>query len=276
MSAKILTVRGDEEGKPLVDFLARRLDRSRTRARALLDARCVFVNDRRIWMARHPVRAGDRVEVRGGPGVSQPAALALLHRDPHLVVADKPPGLLSVGKDSLEERLRDRLALPELAAVHRLDRDTSGCLLLAVGPEVKESLVEAFRAQTVEKTYRAIVAGRVETDQRRIEASINGQSARTEIRVLRSTPRASYLGVRIATGRTHQIRKHLAGIRHPVLGDRQYFTAPQRDPLLRDIPRQMLHAFALAFDHPVTGQRLRIEAPLPEDFQHSLRRLGLR
>ena len=271
-----LTVGRDEAGVLLVDFLAGRLALSRTKARAHLDARCVFVENRRIWMARHRLRAGDRVEVRTEPGRGARGEVRILHRDEYLLVSDKPPGLLSVGKDSLEERLRRQLGLPQLEAVHRLDRDTSGCLLLAAGAGIKAALVDAFRDRAVEKTYRAIVAGEMAREQTRIARSLEGRSALTEVRVLDSNPRVSYLAVRLATGRTHQIRKHLAGIRHPVLGDRQYFTAPQRDAQLREVPRQMLHAFAIAFAHPVTGQPLRVEAPLPEDFQTTLRRLGLR
>lgn len=275
MAHETLSVRRDEAGTPLAEFLALRLDLSRTKARALLDTRGIFVNQRRVWMARHPLKAGDRVEVRTSRKQGGSERIPILHRDRHLVVADKPPALLTVGKGSLEERLRRQLDLPRLEAVHRLDRDTSGCLLLAVGPEIKQTLVEAFRGHTVEKSYRAIAAGPMEKQQGRIATSLEGRSALTEVRVLKSNRRASYVGLRIATGRTHQIRKHLAGIRHPVLGDRQYFTAPQRDALLREISRQMLHAFAIAIEHPATGERLRVEAPLPDDFRQTLRRLAL-
>jgi RluA family pseudouridine synthase len=270
-----LTVGRDEDAMPLVDFLAGHLALSRTRARARLDARWVFVNDRRTWMARHRLRAGDRVEVRPGPAPAAEGEVRVLHRDEQVLVCDKPPGLLSVGTDSLEERLRRQLGRPPLVAVHRLDRDTSGCLLLAADAGVKAALVDAFRRREVEKTYRAIVSGRLAREQTRIARSLEGRSALTEVRVLGAVPRASYLAVRLATGRTHQIRKHLAGIRHPVLGDRQYFTAPLRDAQLREVPRQMLHAFAIAFAHPVTGERLRVKAPLPADFQATLRRLNL-
>lgn len=275
MAYETLTVQREEAGMPLVDFLAGRLEVSGRKARARLDARYVFVNDRRIWMARHPVRAGDRVEVRAGPEPGKVETVHILHRDEHLLVADKPPGVLSVGSDSLEARLRRQLDVRTLEAVHRLDRDTSGCLLLAVDTRTRDTLVGAFTARAVDKTYRTIVAGRMVREQQRIERSLEGRTALTELRVIKANERASYLSVRIATGRTHQIRKHLAGIHHPVLGDRQYFTAPQRDPLLRDIPRQMLHAFAIALEHPATGKPLRVEAPLPEDVVAALHRLRL-
>jgi 23S rRNA pseudouridine1911/1915/1917 synthase len=163
--------------------------------------------------------------------------------------------------------------------VHRLDRDTSGAIVVAKSDRAMASLVRQFREGRVEKEYRAIVAGRPPRTSGRIETLI-GRSGRDRKKMSAQPPRGrravtryelleplaglSLLRVVIETGRTHQIRVHLAHAGCPVLGDRQY--GPRRAARREHTPaRQMLHAHRLAFDHPATGQRVRFEAPLPDD-----------
>jgi 23S rRNA pseudouridine1911/1915/1917 synthase len=278
MSTRPLIVSPAEAGMPLDIFLARRLKISRKQAKRLLDERLVFVNRRRVWMARHPLEPRDEVEIPAAAAAasSKEAPIPLLYRDADYVIANKPPGLPSNGANSVEEVLRRVLGQPTLEAVHRLDRDTSGCLWLALNPAARLAATSLFKDKQVTKTYHAIVEGRVSAGGVMITTPLDGQPATTHVKVLASTPRASHVKVLIETGRTHQIRKHLASIRHPVLGDKSYLTRAIADDRLRRAPRQMLHASGLAFRHPGTGRTVRLKAPLPGDFKGMLGALGLK
>ncbi len=274
----LLIVRQPERGTTLQDFLARRLGVSRNQAKRLLDDRGVFVNRRRVWMARHELRTGDEVEVPPPAAVESRAAArprplrVLLEEDDYLVV-DKPAGILSTGADSVEERLRS--IHPEILTVHRLDRDTTGCLLFARTPEMQAALEKEFEERRVEKTYLAIAIGLFPPHLTRVERPIGGLTALTEFKVLRRNPTASYIEAKPRTGRTHQIRAHLQYAGFPLAGDRAYLSRAVEDDWLRHAPRQMLHAWRLNWKHPVTGAIKRVQAPLPQDFRHALVALRL-
>ncbi len=269
-------VEGGEGGMALIEFLARKLGSSKNRAKDLLNARNVFVNRRRVWMARHELNAGDVVQITEAvPERKAPPRFDVLYEDDDYLVVNKRSGMLSNDFDSVESWLREQLGIPELAAAHRLDRDTSGCLLLAKNAKAFKAVVELFRAQEVKKVYHVVAAGRVEPREQEITIPINGEKAVTKIRTLDSNSRATHLQARIDTGRTHQIRKHLSAIRHPVIGDRFYGTRlPVTDESLK-IGRQMLHASTLEFVHPATRRRVYAKAPLPRDFRNCLKMYGL-
>jgi 23S rRNA pseudouridine1911/1915/1917 synthase len=274
-SARFVVTRADD-GAPLREALAVRLQISGRQAKALLDRRDVWVNRQRVWMAHHRLRAGDVVEVRAGAAVAAPVRpLCVLAADEYYRVVDKPAALLAVGPGSAEELARAQFAEPGLRAVHRLDRDTSGCLLLARTPAAFEAVVERFRTRAVRKVYHAVVAGRVERRATTVDAPVDGERARSHVTLLLPGDDASLVAVRIETGRTHQIRLHLASRRHPVLGDREHGLTRARDPRLRAVPRQMLHASDLAFDHPLARGEFRAHSPLPADFRRCLRIFGL-
>jgi 23S rRNA pseudouridine1911/1915/1917 synthase len=277
MSGRQIQVKPDQAGKTLQDFLAQGLKLSRNRAKALIDARKVFVNGHRVWMARHTLRRGDGVEVAVEAAVTAApaAAPAFLYQDDDYGVVNKPAGRLSNGPESVEADLRTATGIPTLRAVHRLDRDTSGCLLMAKHPEAFDRAVELFRGRQILKIYHAIVAGRLQAPERTIEAPVEGERAVTHLQVLDAGREASHLKVKIETGRTHQIRRHLMTIGHPVLGDPAYGTGHVLPDLFRKVPRQLLHAACLQFVSPVSGKKVRVEAPLPADFKTWLRRLGL-
>ncbi len=263
----------------LWDFLTNALGVSRRAAKRLLDDRVVFVNGRRVWMAKHALRLGDRVEVAGAagaPAAAPDAPVPVLWQDDAVVVADKPAGRLSnEGPDSVEARLREQLRRPGLVAVHRLDRDTSGCLLLADGPEIEAALIEQFRGREVGKVYRALVVGVFPAGETRMDDPVDGRPARSRARRLAAGDRASELDVRIETGRTHQIRKHLWARKFPVAGDKQYGGARELPPDFRHVPRQMLHAAELTFTQPLTGAPVKVSAPLPADYRLWRRKLGI-
>jgi 23S rRNA pseudouridine1911/1915/1917 synthase len=266
-----------EQGLELIAFLADKLSLSRRRAKDLLDRRNVYINDRRVWMARHVLKARDAVTVfveDENRETRPPAPPTILHEGAGYLVADKPPGLLSNGPDSAESLLRAITGNAGLRAVHRLDRDTSGCLLFAADDARFDRMVEQFRAGRIGKLYHALVAGRIEADTS-IEKPLEGLKAVTRLHVLDGNRLATHVTAKIETGRTHQIRKHLSMIRHPVLGDREYGNSGPVEAVYQGIPRQMLHASSLEYPDPETDRTVRVEAPLPWDFKSAMKRMGL-
>jgi len=275
MKTIVFAITPAEAGQALQNVLAARLALSHNRAKALLDARAVLVNRRPVWMARHAVSRGDVVEVSAvPPSATRARELPVLAEARDYLIANKPAGLTSNGPDSAESALQEARDEPALRAVHRLDVDTSGCLLFARSDAGFDAAMTRFRDRTVEKVYRAIAVGRLEDREREITYPLEGRPAVTRIRVLSATRDATHLDVAIETGRTHQIRRHLSMIGHPVIGDRQYTARRELSDREVTVPRQMLHAWSLAFPLP-TGGRLRAEAPLPGDYRVCLQRFRL-
>ena len=289
MTPNQFRVRSSESGNTLIDLLSRHLKVSRTKAKALIDKRCVFVNSQRIWMARHKLQTGDKINVMAGfssaiPGLHKTGMKMrppvdnsiILFQDSDILIANKPAGILANGPKSLESDLRTRLENPTLTAVHRLDKDTSGCLLFAKHAEAESSSISLFSKRSIRKIYHAIVNGIIKKPELTITKPVESQSAVTRIRVLDANQNASHLRITIETGRTHQIRKHLTAIRHPILGDQTYATSRYVQPLEQAVPRQMLHAFQLIFTHPMNGNPVRCTAPLPDDFRKCLKQYRLK
>jgi RluA family pseudouridine synthase len=271
------TVSSSENRTSLLDTLVARLNLSRKKAKALIDRKIVFVNNRRVWMARHRLATGDAVEIHQAVAAPVPSNKRprILHEDEDYLIVDKPAGWLSNGPDSLESHLRAILEQPELVAVHRLDRDTTGCLIFAKNRDAFDRIVPLFKGHAITKLYQAIAIGRIPATIDEIRAPIEGEEAVTRLRVLDANSTATHVKLLIATGRTHQIRRHLQHIHHPVMGDAGYATRAQEDPRFRNIPRQMLHAVRLSFKHPMTGAIIRATAPLPADFKACLGMLKL-
>ena len=265
----------------------------------------VRVNGEVLKAAGRPVRAGQRVQAVVRPELLRPRATAtdrpfrltsahVLFRDGALLAVDKPPGLpthatADASRPSLVGHVESFLAgagSPSYVAVHqRLDRDTSGVVLFAIDPRANEKLARAFSGRQVEKTYVALTARPATLARRRLRVSVpisapgsggssrvtvGGQSAKeaeTDVAVREVMADALLVEARPLTGRKHQVRAHLAHAGMPILGDRVYGDAGAR------APRLMLHARRLALSHPLTGQPLVIESPLPADFEAVLARL---
>jgi 23S rRNA pseudouridine1911/1915/1917 synthase len=264
-----------ETGKTvLLDFLADKLNLSRRKAKGLIDSRNVFVNRKRVWMAHHILKPGDKVEcVREERIVHREPGVEMLYEDDDYLVINKRSGTLSNGPDSAESMLR--ATYPGITAAHRLDRDTSGCLLLARNPNAMEKIVRLFSGHHVKKLYHVVVMGRFEPQERTVSLPIEGEPAVTLFRVFDSNNEASHLQAKIETGKTHQIRRHLVAAHFPVLGDKFYGTRiPAGDKALT-LGRQMLHASVIEFVSPVTNRRIRASAPLPRDFRRCLQMYNL-
>ena len=271
-----LTVTRSEAGQTLQNFLAERLKQSKRQAKDLIDARQVFVNRQCIWMARHILQGGDTVDTRTDDlRPAAPRQIRVLNETEHYLFADKPCGLLSIGPGGLEELLRAQRGEPALRCVHRLDRDTSGCLLVARSTEAFNRVVSVFKTRRVHKIYDVLVVGRLDRAATTIDTPLSGDPARTHVRRIAVTDDVSFARVRIETGRTHQIRLHLASIRHPVVGDRLHGLKTSRDPRFLRVPRQMLHASELELDDPMGHGQLHGHSPLPADFRRCLELFGL-
>lgn len=205
------------------------------------------------------------------------APIPILYQDEHLLVASKPPGVLSVGASEGERALPELLAAEglDVLPVHRLDRDVSGAILFAKDEATRAALEELFRARALRKVYWALAQGRVEPSDgawtRPIleeggfaRVSALGKPATTRYRTLRSLATSTELEVDLVTGRYNQIRLHAAHAGHPLVGERKY--ARGKDSPVRSRSRRVaLHAWRLELPHPITGARLELEAPLPED-----------
>ncbi len=208
----------------------------------------------------------------------------MIHEDPHLLVLDKPAGLLCVpGRGPGKQDCLSARALqhwPQALVVHRLDMATSGLLLMALDPRTQRALGDAFATRQVAKRYEAIVDGVLPESQewsvidaplaadwprrplQKVDAA--GKPSFTRWRVMRSMPErgASHLLLEPLSGRSHQLRVHLASIGHPILGDALYAS----EDVQRRAPRLLLHASALGFAHPVTRQRMQLESAVPRAF----------
>jgi 23S rRNA pseudouridine1911/1915/1917 synthase len=283
-------------GDRLDRFLAARLG-SRRRAQSLIDASRVRV-DGRPRPKRHAVRAGEVIEVdvpeQPTVGTREAAAqYGIAYQDDHLLVVDKPAGVVvhpARGNRSgtLAQALQGVAAGGEepwrAGIVHRLDRDTSGLLVVARSEDVHRALRGLLASRRMRRRYLALVEGRVEARSGTIDApigrdrrdrlliSINTdvpREARTHFRLERLLPATSLLRIELETGRTHQIRVHMTAIGHPVVGDRQY--GGRR---AYGLTRQFLHATRLTFPHPVTGEEVDVESPLPADLGAALEAAG--
>ncbi|MEP7071951.1 MAG: RluA family pseudouridine synthase [Verrucomicrobiota bacterium] len=286
-----------EEARQRLDlFLASKVPTlSRSRLQSLIKQGAVLHNNLPP-RARDQVRTGDHVSLEE-PALTKSEllpeiiALSVLYEDQDLLVLDKAAGISvhpGAGRTSgtlvnaLLAHCRDLSGIggtERPGIVHRLDKETSGCLVVAKNDVAHRHLARQFADRTVEKIYLALIAGKPKLSAGIIETGIarhrvhrqrmtvdqRGRAARTDYRVRQSGPEASLVECRLHSGRTHQIRVHLQHLGHPVLGDRVY--AGRR---AGDYPRQMLHAWKLGFDHPRTEARVQCEAPLPLDFASAL------
>jgi 23S rRNA pseudouridine1911/1915/1917 synthase len=305
-SLEAATVPPDLNGQRLDAGAARLFDRhSRSQIQRWIGQGHLRVNSRVTQTARYRLRAGDELRLR----VPAPAAatvapqkmkLDIVHEDAALVVINKPAGLtVHPGAGRPDQTLQNALlhrwpqtaALPRNGLVHRLDKDTSGLLVVALTARAHQRLTDAMAERDIKREYDALVIGvmpsggtvraaigRNPKDRVKMAVQMRGRPAVTHYRVLERFAQHTHLRVRLETGRTHQIRVHLSHIRHPVVGDPIYGGRVVRGVglpedlrrLLALFPRQALHARELGLEHPVTGAHLTFVREPPEDFQQLL------
>ena len=296
-----LSYRLTGDGGRLDVLLSRETGMSRSRAAALMENGCCTVDGTVCRKAGTKVPAGAEIvlsvpEPREAAPKAENIPLEILYEDHDLAVVIKPRGMVVHPATGHWEGTLVNALLGQLNSlggiggelrpgiVHRLDKDTSGLLLVAKNDEAQETLSRMLKERLVEKHYRALVEGTMKEERGRIDAPIDrsrrdrkkmavdpeGREAVTEWTVLAEGRSCSLLDVHILTGRTHQIRVHMRSINHPVCGDPLYgFERGVRVPCL------MLHAYSLRFHHPRSGEELLFRAPLPEDFQQGLRSGGI-
>ena len=314
-----------EKGWRLDRFLAAKLpDLSRSRLQNLIEAGAVVQGGATIRDANHRIKPGETYEIGvPSPVPAEPAGqdipLSVVYEDNDLIVIDKPAGLVvHPAAGNLDGTLVNALIAhcgPSLQGVggvarpgivHRLDKDTSGLIVAAKNERAMRSLARQFAAHTIERAYHAVVWGCPRVAEGRIETQIGrnpfdrkrmgvlrggGKEARTVYRVIErfgpsERPFASLVECRLETGRTHQIRVHLAHLGHPLLGDATYGKS-RRPPRPKtpaeekaygaaaEFPRQALHAWLLGFQHPSLHKNLRFESPWPEDLSALIAALRL-
>jgi 23S rRNA pseudouridine1911/1915/1917 synthase len=296
---------GTEDAGRLDRFLSDRLHLSRTRIQRLIADGLVEV-DGRAARESEQVQPGSRVRVEIPPAqpveiVAEDIPLSVVYEDGSLLVVDKPAGMVvhpapghrqGTLVNALLHHVRDLSGVGgrlRPGIVHRLDRDTSGLLVVAKTDAAHHGLADALRERQVKRLYLALAWGHIQESPLTIDAPIGrdprnrkkmailetGRRAVTRVRVRERWNQAEILDVALKTGRTHQIRVHLAHIGHPVVGDAVYGSGWERGmrsgegtwsrDLARRVPRQFLHAAELAFDHPLSGERMRFRARIPED-----------
>ena len=301
------TIGPDDVGVRLDSFLASQIDGwSRARLQRLIEAEDVLVNGK-LSKPSYKLREHDELEVELiTPATTSftPEAIPIeiIYEDDTLVVVNKPAGLVvhpaaGIHSGTLANALAHHFQqLPNAGGVrpgivHRLDRDTSGLLVVAKTEAALENLSDQFRARTVYKSYLALVHGRVTPDSGRIDQPLardpanrtrmavvrGGRSALSLYRVKRPFNRFTLLDVELKTGRTHQIRIHLAWLKHPVIGDDTYgggrdntIQSPKLKSHIRNLGRHFLHAEKLAFTHPATDERVEFHSPLPRELSDLL------
>jgi 23S rRNA pseudouridine1911/1915/1917 synthase len=305
---RVFQIAAPEVGLRLDAYLASQVEGwSRARLQRLIDSEDVLVNGKPS-KSSYKLRAKDEVEVEltalpTTSFVPEPIPIEIVYEDETLVVVNKPAGLVVHPAAAIESgTLANALAyhfqqLPDSGAgvrpgiVHRLDRDTSGLLAVAKTEAALEHLSDQFRDRTVFKSYVALVHGRVQADTGRIDQPLardasnrtrmavvrGGRSALSLYRVRQRFNRFTLLDVELKTGRTHQIRVHLAWLKHPVVGDETY--GGGRDNTIQDaklrahvrnLGRHFLHAERLAFTHPQTNERVEFSSPLPPELTQLL------
>ena len=296
-----LIVEQENNGMRIDAYLRENTEFSRSRIAALMDEGSVLVEGKVQIKPSFKVSVGQRVmlavpEVKTVDIVAQNIPLDILYQDSDVVIVNKPCGMVvhpAAGNEdgtlvnALLYHVRDLSGIGgemRPGIVHRLDKDTSGLILIAKNDRAHAALSEQFKERSMEKHYRAVAFGNFKEDGGLIDAPIarhpvdrkkmaivaDGKPSQTEWKVLERLKGATSLDVHLLTGRTHQIRVHMHSVGHPLLGDSIY--APNIKTNVH-IPRLMLHAYSLAFTHPTTGERMEMCAPIPEKFEKTLEKL---
>ncbi len=306
MSFERIVVDSSEAGKRLDIFLSKRTGISRSQIKKLIENREVFVNNKNVTQS-YKIKEGDAIDVNVSAKkdtenlIPEPIPIEILYKDDYLIVVNKPPSMVvypAAGHDrgTLMNALAyhcDRLATAGAplrpGVVHRLDKDTSGVMVVALEDKAYYDLSEQFKNRKINRKYVALIYGHPEKDEGEIVSLIGrsvsdrkkmstrvkkGKEAITRWKILEKFNNTTLVEIRPRTGRTHQIRVHFASIGHPVLGDKVYgkkIELKRKNKII--FPRQMLHASLLGFIHPVTGNYMEFSSDIPEDMKQKISEL---
>ncbi len=294
-------VKSEDEGKRLDAYVATQNEKiTRTAAQRLIEEEHILVNGKKQKVS-YKIAEGDKVTVKEVKPKeielkAQNIPIEIIYEDKDIIVVNKPKGMvvhpangnpdgtlvnaiMAICKDSLSGiggEIRPGI-------VHRIDKDTSGLLIVAKNDEAHVNLSNQLKNHEIKKTYIALVRGQVKeneatinmpigrstTDRKKMAVTKNGKNAITHIKVLKRNSKYTLLQVNIETGRTHQIRVHLAQIGYPIIGDSVYSNGKNEF----GIEGQCLHAQILEFKHPITGKKMKLEAPLPKYFEDVIKEI---
>ena len=291
-----------EEQKRIDAYISENTEYSRTAVQRLIEEEKITVNGKKE-KASYKVQNGDKIEIEEEPAreiklKAQDIPLQILYEDKDIIVVNKPKGMvvhpangnpdgtlvnavMAICKDSLSGiggEIRPGI-------VHRLDKNTSGAIIIAKNDKAHINLSEQLKNHEIKKTYIALVRGvvkennatinmpigRSKKDRKKMDVDKNGKEAITHFKVLKRYKDCTLLEINIETGRTHQIRVHLSHIGYPIIGDEVYSNGKNK----WNIEGQCLHAKSLDFKHPITGKNMHIEAPIPEYFENIIKELDI-
>jgi len=238
---------------------------SKRASRKVIDEGLCCLNGRKELLHSKTVNPGDLVEGTIPAMLFEKPQVKVIYEDDFLIAVNKPP-FINSNRDFPDVESLMRKRFKSAFAVHRLDRQTTGVLLLSRDRETLELMKNLFRRRSVKKVYRVLVYGKIDRTLR-IRGKVDGRDAVTNVEPIESYGFATYVSVRIETGRKHQIRKHLSGAGHYVIGEFRYYRKAIEPRILRFSPRILLHSSLLEFKHPVSGKLVRIEAGIPGDFR---------
>lgn len=292
----------NEESKRIDAYISENTEYSRTAVQRLIEENKIIVNGKKE-KASYKVQNGDKIEIEEQPAKeielkAQDIPLEILYEDDDIIVVNKPKGMvvhpangnpdgtlvnavMAICKDSLSGiggEIRPGI-------VHRLDKNTSGAIIIAKNDKAHINLSEQLKNHEIKKTYIALVRGvvkennatinmpigRSKKDRKKMDVDKNGKEAITHFKVLKRYKDCTLLEINIETGRTHQIRVHLSHIGYPIIGDEVYSNGKNK----WNIEGQCLHAKSLDFKHPITGKNMHIEAPIPEYFENIIKELDI-
>lgn len=308
MQVKNIEVQISEAGKRIDIFLAKRTGITRSQIQRLITTGNVLVNSKEVSQ-NYRLKLKDLISInipdKETEGLMpEPIPLDILYKDNHLVVVNKPAGMVvypAAGHahgtlmNALSYHCKKLTTVGgplRPGVVHRLDKDTSGVMVIALNDKAYYNLIEQFKHRTINRKYIALVygnlredegeialkIGRSESDRKKMSTRVRkGKEAVTRWKALKKFGNATLVEARLGTGRTHQIRVHFASIGHPLLGDRTYGKKVEIEAKTRKIilfPRQMLHAELLGFTHPATGAYLEFSSPVPEDMAERINDLN--
>ena len=294
-------VKEEEKSKRLDNYISTKNDEiTRTSAQRLIEEQHILVNGKNQKVS-YRVNVGDEITIEEIKAEeielkAQEIPIEIIYEDKDIIVVNKPKGMvvhpangnpdgtlvnaiMAICKDSLSGiggKLRPGI-------VHRLDKDTSGLLIIAKNDKAHVNMSEQIKNHEVKKTYIALVKGIVKeneatidmpigrsiSDRKKMAVTKNGKNAVTHIKVLKRYKKYTLLEINIETGRTHQIRVHLSQIGYPIVGDEVYSNGKNEF----EVTGQCLHAKSLEFEHPITKQKMKLEAPLPEYFEEIIKKL---